>query len=88
MDTPIHTLVDEGLIAGSMAHQIKKAQDCYKQSKAQSDCKALEGDLDQHNVWLHGSAGIGKTGWFVDYFKNHGGLYNKDKSKYWNMYEG
>jgi len=38
------------------------------------------------NVWIYGPAGIGKTGWVVDYFKDNGGHFKKDKSKYWNNY--
>lgn len=88
MEKPLHELVDEGLISATMAHQVKKSQDAYKASKAEASVQALQGDLLSHNIWLWGQAGIGKTGWFVDYFKDHGGLYNKDKSKYWNMYAG
>lgn len=38
-------------------------------------------------MWIYGEAGQGKTGWVVDYFNDHGGYYEKDKSKYWNCYD-
>jgi len=38
------------------------------------------------NVWIYGPAGIGKTGWIIDYFTDNGGFCKKDKSKYWNSY--
>ncbi len=50
--------------------------------------KPLTGDLHERNIWIYGAAGIGKTGWYVDYFNDNGGFYSKDKNKYWNNYNG
>lgn len=67
---------------------IAKAREILKQEAATKSASPLEGDLHQFNLWVHGSAGCGKTGYFVDYFADKGGLYSKDKSKYWNLYQG
>lgn len=50
--------------------------------------KDLVGDPHDFNLWIHGEAGVGKTGYYRDYFATRGGIYNKDKSKYWNCYNG
>lgn len=49
--------------------------------------KDLEGKLEDHNVWMIGTPGIGKTGWERNFFADHGGYFDKDKSKYWNNYD-
>ena len=36
---------------------------------------------------MYGTPGKGKTGWFIDYFNDNGGYYEKDKTKYWNNYD-
>lgn len=58
------------------------------QSRAASQVKDLVGKLEDHNLWVYGSAGTGKTGYYRDYFSTRGGIYDKPKSKYWNCYEG
>lgn len=44
--------------------------------------------LHEHNIWIYGEHGYGKSGWYVDYFTDNGGYYLKDKNKYWNGYQG
>ncbi len=46
----------------------------------------MQGSLHEHNLWVYGQAGIGKTSYYIDYFSERGGIYDKDKSKYWNCY--
>lgn len=65
---------------------LKRAKDIIEAIRKQKDVKPLTGNSHDMNVWIYGDAGIGKTGWLVDYFKDHGGWFKKDKSKYWNNY--
>lgn len=65
---------------------IARAREILKQEAASKNVVPLEDKLEEVNLWVHGPAGCGKTGYFVDYFSDKGGIYNKDKSKYWNMY--
>lgn len=66
---------------------LKRAKDIITAIKQKKEVTALEGALEDHNVWIYGTAGKGKTGWLVDYFNDNGGYYEKDKSKYWNNYD-
>lgn len=67
--------------------QLKRAKDIIEAIRREKEVVALTGNLHAHNIWIWGKAGIGKTGWYIDYFKSRGGHYNKDKSKYWNNYD-
>lgn len=65
---------------------ISRAREILKAERLNNHTEALQGDLHDSNLWVHGTPGSGKTGYFVDYFSDKGGVYSKDKSKYWNMY--
>lgn len=66
---------------------LQRAKDILVAIQQKKTVKDLEGLLEDHNVWIIGTPGIGKTGWERDYFKRHGGYFDKDKSKYWNNYD-
>ncbi len=87
MDTDLDKLCQEGEIDISQVPMLKKAKDILQAIKKQREVRPLQGELHQHNVWMYGDPGKGKTGWYVDYFKDNGGYYRKDKSKYWSNYE-
>lgn len=84
----MHELADTGNISVLSIPVLARAQAIYKQSKAQAAVKDLVGDPHDFNLWIHGPAGAGKTSYYRDYFATRGGIYNKDKSKYWNCYNG
>jgi len=65
---------------------LKRAKDIIEAERAKKEVKPLTGDLKEHNVWIYGQAGSGKTGWILNYFEDNQGYYEKDKSKYWNNY--
>ena len=79
-------LVKEGLISLASVPQIHRARELLKAEEANKTVSPLQGDLELCNLWVYGAPGSGKTGYFVDYFADKGGIYSKDKSKYWNMY--
>lgn len=47
---------------------LKRAKDIITAIKNKKAIKPLTGDLHDHNVWIYGAAGTGKTGWLKDYF--------------------
>jgi len=47
---------------------LKRAKDIIIAIQNKKTIKAITGELHDHNVWLYGAAGVGKTGWLKDYF--------------------
>lgn len=45
----------------------------------------LTGSLQDHNLWITGPPGIGKTKYVIDKYPDY---FDKDKSKWWNGYTG
>ena len=86
LTTDLGSLVRDGDIDIHSVPVLKRAKDIIAVEEAMRNVVSLSGDLHSKNVWLWGPAGIGKTGWFVDYFTSNGGYYNKEKNKYWNCY--
>lgn len=82
----LNQLVEDGDIDISQVPVVKRALDILTAERQQMDVKPLQGQLHEHNIWIYGDAGVGKTGWYVDYFTDNGGFYSKDKNKYWNGY--
>lgn len=87
LSNDLDVLVKEGVIALQSVPCLKRAKDIIEAIQRQKEVKPITGKSHDHNVWIYGPAGIGKTGWLTDYFNSQGGFYNKDKSKYWNNYE-
>lgn len=65
---------------------IQKGLNIYREA-SKPPVVPLTYDLLEFNVWIWGEAGKGKTGWIYDFF-GADNVYEKDKSKYWNLYEG
>lgn len=86
LDRPLTDLVKDGTISIQSVPVIQRAREILKAEEANLNVTPLVGDLQEFNLWVYGSAGTGKTGYFTDYFADKGGIYSKDKSKYWNMY--
>ena len=87
MDKDLDELCQEGEIDISQVPMLKRAKEIIEAIRQKKEVKPLEGELKEHNVWMYGEGGRGKTGWIIDYFNDNGGYYEKDKSKYWNNYE-
>lgn len=73
--------VDSGAIDLKDYIRVKAAIDLYKNCTAVP--KTLDGNLHDHNLWIYGEPGVGKTSKAL---KELPGYYEKDKSKYWNGY--
>jgi len=87
MDKDLDELQQTGEIALSQVPMLKRAKDIIEAIRQKKETRPIEGSLEEHNVWMYGDAGRGKTGWIIDYFNDNGGYYEKDKSKYWNNYD-
>ncbi len=87
LEKDLDELQATGEIALSQVPMLKRAKEIIEAIKQKKEVTAIEGTLEEHNVWMYGDAGKGKTGWIIDYFNDKGGYYEKDKSKYWNNYD-
>lgn len=81
IDIGAEEAVDQGMIDVKDYGRVKANIDLYK--NCTSIPTGLEGDLHDHNTWIHGPPGSGKTKYVID---NYSGFYEKNKSKYWNGY--
>lgn len=70
MSQDLDQLQKEGEIALSQVPMLKRAKEIIEAIRLKKETQPLEGTLDQHNVWIYGDAGKGKTGWLIDYFND------------------
>lgn len=85
IDIGAEEAVQQGLIDIKDYGRVKANIDLYKNCIAPE--KELDGNLEDHNQWIFGPPGVGKTSMARAEFKKLGvRYYEKTKGKYWNGY--
>nr|WPR18641.1 MAG: replication polyprotein [Chemarfal virus 204] len=81
IDTPLHTLIDNGEISIYNYKQVREAKMLYNLDKID-----VPDYMPKECIWIYGQTGIGKSRYIRDNFK--GMFYNKPQNKWWDGYTG
>lgn len=81
IETPLHTLIDNGEISIYNYKQIREAKMLYNLDKID-----VPDYMPKECIWIYGQTGIGKSRYIRDNY--YGLFYNKPQNKWWDGYTG